>query len=116
MRGRFLVVLVLVALIGAGCAPAQLKAQKDDAWSHVPHALPDNMDPNAGGYGHPFRFVAFVFQPVGVALDYALVRPFYMLGGLAPEWFGLTVEDAQRYQSHHPELIRSQNAPRRFIE
>jgi hypothetical protein len=40
--------------------------------------------------------------------------PFYMLGGLAPEWFGLTTDDAQGYQSHMPELTISRDAPRRF--
>ena len=117
MRFRFfVVVLMLAALVGAGCTAGQLKAQRDNSWSHVPEALPDNFDPNAGGYGHPFRLPAFIFHPVGVALDYALVRPFYMLSGLAPSVFGLTAEDAQRYQWHHPELIKSQNAPHRWLE
>jgi hypothetical protein len=114
MRGKALAVLLLAALIGVGCSAAQLKSQKDDAWNWTPRAMPDAGDPSAGGYGHPFRAAGFALHPVGVALDYALVRPFYLLGSLAPEWFGLTTDDAQLYQSHHPELTVPRNAPRRF--
>jgi hypothetical protein len=116
MRGKALAVLLLAALIGAGCSAAQLKAQKDDAWNWVPKGLPDTPDPSAGGYGHPFRAAGFVLYPVGVALDYALVRPFYLLGSLAPEWFGFTVEDGQRYQQHHPEIYAPKSAPSRFLQ
>ena len=63
-------------------------------------------------YGHPFRPLGFVLYPFGVAFDYAVVRPLYMLGGLAPEWFGLTSDDAQTYQSHMPELDASRRTPR----
>jgi len=114
MRGKALAVLLLAALIGVGCSAAQLKSQKEDAWNWTPKAMPDSGDPSAGGYGHPFRAAGFALHPVGVALDYALVRPFYLLGSLAPEWFGLTAEDAQLYQSHHPELTVPRNAPHRF--
>ena len=48
--------------------------------------------------------------------DYALVRPMYMLGGLAPEWFGLNADDAFGYQSHMPELTISKDAPRYRFE
>jgi len=114
MRGKILAVLLLAALIGAGCSAAQLKANKDNSWNDFPRALPDNYDGNPGGYGHPFRGLAFALSPVGVALDYVLIRPFYLLGGLAPEWFGLTAEDAQRYHQHLPELVTPQNTPRRW--
>ena len=114
MRARFCALLLLAALVAAGCAAAELKAQKDDAWSHMPQALPDRHNANPSGYGHPFRLLAFLFHPVGVALDYALVRPMYRLGGLGPEWFGVRAEDAQRYHSHFPELITPQNAPLRL--
>ncbi len=114
MGGRWVLVLVLAAVVGAGCTAAQLKAQKDDSWSHVSQALPDNSNPTPGGFGHPFRAAGFLLHPVGVALDYALVRPLYMLAGLAPEWFGLTADDAHRYHEHHWELVTPQNSPRRF--
>ncbi|MBI2467540.1 MAG: hypothetical protein HYV62_06950 [Candidatus Rokubacteria bacterium] len=115
MRARAVGVLLLAVLVAAGCAtPAELKSRKDNAWSDAPYALPDTHRPNPNAYGHPFRLLGFALHPVGVALDYALVRPFYLLGGLAPEWFGLTVDDAQRYQLHHPELVVPQNAPKKF--
>ena len=135
MRARTVVGVALAALVTAGCAGSELRARKDDAWSHVPQALSDSYtmdnpslkgmsklpdpgwvgyEPTMGGYGHPFRGLAFVMHPFGVALDYALVRPLYMLGGLAPEWFGLTAEDGQRYQSHFPDLVIPRDAPRRF--
>jgi len=114
MRARSLIVLVLVAAVALGCSAAGLKAQKDGAWSFVPRGLPDAHDPNPNGYGHPLRGLAFVAHPVGVALDWVLVKPFYMLAGLAPEWFGLTAEDGQRFQSAYPELVTPQNAPRRL--
>lgn len=114
MRGRTLVALAVALVATLGCSATQLKAQKDGAWSFVPRALPDAHEPTPGGYGHPLRGLAFAAHPLGVALDYVLVRPFYMLAGLAPEWFGLTAEDAHRFQSHYPELLTPQNAPRRF--
>ena len=114
MRGKALAVLLLAALIGVGCTAGQLKAQKDDSWNWVPKGLPDTPEPSSGGYGHPFRAAAFALHPVGVALDYALARPLYLLGSLAPEWFGFTVEDGQRYHDHHPEVLTPRNSPRRF--
>lgn len=136
MRGKTaLIAVTLAGAVAAGCSAGALKARKDDAWSHVPQSLPDSPqvvnsglasiisvpDPQwavaeqvPNGFGHPLRGLGFALHPFGVALDYALVRPFYMLGGLAPEWFGLTNEDAVRYQEHMPELVTSRTAPRRF--
>ena len=88
-----------------------------------PYALGVDVDPTWVGattspsaYGHPFRPVGFVFHPIGVALDWVIMKPFYMLGGLAPEWFGLNTDDAQTYQSHMPELYISKDAPRYRFE
>ena len=115
MRARVLVVLLVAAVVAAGCSTAaELKARKDGSWEWFPRALPDTHDPNPNGYGHPLRGLAFVLHPIGVALDYVLVRPFYMVSGLGPEWWGLTVEDVQRFHSHQWELLTPQNAPRRF--
>jgi hypothetical protein len=135
MRARLAVVAVFVGVVAAGCAGSELKARKDNAWSHLPQALPDGYswdnpytrtmsrlpDPTLagsdtlpGGYSHPFRAAGFVLHPVGVALDWVLVKPVYWLAGLAPEWFGLTVEDAQDYQRHYPELVVPRELPRRY--
>jgi hypothetical protein len=114
MRVRSFIVLVVAAVVMLGCSAAQLKAHKDASWNYVPRGLADGQDPNLLGYGHPLRPVAFLAHPIGVALDYVLVRPFYMLAGLAPEWFGLTAEDAQLFHDHYWELVTPENAPRRW--
>jgi hypothetical protein len=128
-----LIVLALAGAVVAGCSANDLKARKDDGWARVSQGLPDGKyihnpmlptmsqlpDPTWAGqeyapnaYGHVFRIPALFFHPVGVALDYALIRPLHMLGGLAPEWFGLTTDDAWGYQSSMPELWISKDAPR----
>jgi hypothetical protein len=137
MRARQLVILAVVAAIGLGCSASGLKAQKDDGWVHVSQTLPDGeyiynpslpvmsklQDPtwvgyssNPNAYGHPFRPVGFVLYPVGVALDWVLVKPLYILSGLAPEWFGLNADDAWTYQLRMPELTTSKDAPRYRLE
>ena len=75
-----------------------------------PHWVGSDSVPSA--YGHPLRPVGMFFYPFGVAFDWILVKPLYMLGGLAPEWFGMTTDDALGYQSHMPELTISKDAPR----
>jgi hypothetical protein len=133
MRTSKLVILALALGVLAGCAANDLKARKDDSWSRLPQTLPDGRyiynpslptlsslpdpqwvgaDPNPNAYGHPFRPLGILFYPIGVAFDYAVVRPLYMLGGLAPEWFGMTADDAWVYHSHMPELTISKDAPR----
>ena len=137
MGTRRLIILVVVAALGLGCSANTLKARKDDGWALVSPSLPDGEsiynpslptmsklpDPtwvgfstNPGGYGHAFRPLAFVLYPIGVALDWVLVKPFYMLGGLAPEWFGLSAGDAQGYQGHMPELVIPKDAPHYLTE
>lgn len=111
-RGRGLIVLLVGVAVLAGCSAADMKARKDDSWKYVPQALPDSYDPTPGGYGHLFKFAGTLMYPVGRALDWALVRPLYMLGGLAPEWFGLQTDDAQRFRESHPELVIPRDAPR----
>jgi hypothetical protein len=114
-RGRDLIVLVLLVAVVAGCSASGLKAQKDDSWKYVPQAQPDSYDPTPSGYGHIFRVAGILMYPVGRALDYA-VRPFYMLGGLAPEWFGLQTDDAQSFHQAHPELVIPRDAPRLYYQ
>ena len=133
MHMRNLVVLALAGAVLVGCSASELKSRKDDGWSLVSQGLPDGkyihnpplptlsklpdppwvgQEPNPNAYGHLLRLPAIVFHPVGVALDWALIKPFHMLAGLAPEWFGLTADDALGYQSHMPELTTSKDAPR----
>jgi hypothetical protein len=137
MGTRRLIILGVAAALSLGCSASSLKSQKDDAWGHVPQTLADGEyiynpalpklstlpDPtwvgyssNPNAYGHPFRPLGLFLYPFGVAFDYVVVRPLYMLGGLAPEWFGLTTDDAQTYQGHMPELLISKDAPRYRFE
>ena len=130
---KLLVVAVAAAALAAGCSASALKSQKEDGWARVSQTLPDGKyiynpsvptlsslpdpswigyDATPNAYGHMFRPLGLVFYPIGVALDWAIMRPLYMLGGLAPEWFGLDTDDAHTYQGHMPELFISKDAPR----
>ena len=42
----------------------------------------DDYDPREGG--HPLRIIAYVLHPVGVALDYLILRPAHWLGSQEP--------------------------------
>ena len=112
MGTRKLIILVVAAALSAGCSASSLKASKDDGFKFVSQGLPDGRvhlqpgapDPveaagpdlgrvltsNPSAYGHPFRPLGFVFSPDrrGASTG-SIVKPLYMLGGLAPEWFGL---------------------------
>src|SRR5262245_37365593 len=137
MHLRGLVALVVAGVALASCAANDMKARKDDSWSRVSQTLPDGEgfynpslpklsnlpDPTWTGfesvpnaYGHLFRPVSLLLYPVGVVFDYVVIRPLYMLGGLAPEWFGVTADDAQGYHDHMPELVISKDAPRYRFE
>lgn len=133
MGTKGLIVLVVAAALVAGCSASSLKSRKDDSWGRVSESLPDGKyihnpslptlsklpDPTWAGsdtvpsaYGHPFRPLGFVFHPFGVALDWVLVKPFYIIAGFAPEWFGLSADDGHSYYDHMPELSTTKDAPR----
>ena len=137
MGTRRLMILAVVAAVSLGCSASSLKAQKDDGWAPVSQTLPDGEyiynpslpslstlpDPtwtgyssNPSAYGYPLRPVGLVLYPIGVALDWVVMKPLYILGGLAPEWFGLTADDAWTYQQRMPELTISKDAPRYRLE
>ncbi len=42
----------------------------------------DKYDPKQAG--HPLRIVAYVVHPIGVALDYVVMRPAYWVGSHEP--------------------------------
>ena len=110
MRSRQLAILMAAAAVCVGCAVN--RGMPDGEYISNPSlpsmsTLPDphwvGYSPTANAYGHPlFRPVALALSPVGMALDYAFMRPLYMLGSLAPAWFGFTVDDAQTYHDHLP--------------
>jgi len=45
-------------------------------------ARADAYDPSRAG--HPLRVIAYVLNPVGVALDYLIMRPAHWLGSREP--------------------------------
>ncbi|MBI3804083.1 MAG: hypothetical protein HY282_10020 [Nitrospirae bacterium] len=86
---------LLSALLLAGCAGKQRTVDLHTA----PVAQASDTPANATSYGHPFRLVAFVLHPVGVALDYLIVRPVYYVASLAPGLFGYTPEDEAAFRT-----------------
>lgn len=119
MGKRYLIVLVLAAAVCAGCAVS--KGMPDGEWIHNPalptlSTLPDptwvGYTPVPNAYAHPLRPVGLLLNPIGVALDWVLWKPLYMLGGVAPEWFGFTTDDSQTYHAHMGEPMEAKDAPR----
>ena len=45
-------------------------------------ALADEYDPKRAG--HPLRIVAYVLHPIGVAIDYLILRPAHWVGSQEP--------------------------------
>ena len=52
-------------------------------------------DPAAGSAvnDNPYRWLGFLFHPIGQALDYVVNRPLYAIGSSVPYLFGYTAED-----------------------
>jgi len=48
----------------------------------VPAQAADQYDP--GEAGHPLRIAAYVVHPMGVVLDYLIMRPAYWVGSQEP--------------------------------
>ena len=104
-RGKFHRTATLFLIFGllafGGCAGRQKveKVEKVDRASQVT-AEHEGL---ANSYGHPFRLIAFVLHPVGVLVDYVVVRPVYFIASLAPDLFGYTAEDrAEREKARSP--------------
>jgi hypothetical protein len=123
MVKRHLMILGLAVAICAGCAVS--KGMPDGEYINNPSlpTLSTLPDPNWTGYssvpnayGHPLRPVGLLLSPIGVALDWVLMKPLYMLGGVAPQWFGFTVDDSQTYHAHMGEPIEAKDAPRYRFE
>jgi hypothetical protein len=123
MRSRQLAMLVALVAVCVGCAVD--KGMPDGMYINNPSLpnlsnLPDptwvGSAPNESGYGYPLRPIAILLSPVGMALDWALMRPFYMLGGVAPKWFGFTVDDSQAYHNSLGEPMDAKTAPRLLAE
>ena len=88
---------VVVALLAVGCAGSQVGyTQPVSIYSTMDSTSLIYTNPRAASqvYDHPLRWIAFMMNPLGVAVDYGVNRPIYTLSSLAPGIFGYTSEDA----------------------
>lgn len=93
-------ITLVLALACAGCAATA--QQQTDQRSDASTAWPlDSLsyiysDPIAVSplNDHPLRWVAFVLQPLGLAVDYMINRPAYSFAQSHPVLTGFTPEDA----------------------
>ena len=106
MRTTALAMGILLLATAVGCAEnRQEQTSADAAGSYTaPASIYSVMDPTSLVYtdvaagaapsDNPWRWTGFLLHPVGVALDYGLNRPFYMLTSGMPYLFGYTSEDS----------------------
>lgn len=76
VRGAALALLVALALGFAAPAGARSSASSDGRWP--------GPDYQADRAGHPLRILAYMAHPLGVAVDYAVMRPCYWIGQHEP--------------------------------
>lgn len=97
-------ILLLATAVGcAGNQQQQASADADGGYT-APASIYSVMDPTSLVYtdvaagaapsDNPWRWTGFLLHPVGVALDYGLNRPIYMLTSQMPYLFGYTSEDS----------------------
>ena len=83
-RASWLAFPLAAALLGI--APPELEeesAAPPPATAPLRRSSPmDDYDPERAG--HPLRIVAYVVHPVGVILDYLILRPCYWMGSHEP--------------------------------
>lgn len=107
MRTTALAVGILLLATAVGCAEnrqQQALADADGGYT-APASIYSVMDSTSLIYtdvaagaatnDNPWRWVAFILHPVGVALDYGLNRPIYKLPKQMPYLFGYTAADSQ---------------------
>lgn len=95
---RFLGMMVLAAALAAGCASTHTDSQPYQAGTAWPLDSLNYLytDPVATSPvdDNPVRWLGFLLNPIGVALDYGVNRPLYSLAASHPALFGFTPEDA----------------------
>lgn len=106
MRTTALAVGILLLATAVGCAGKQQQQASDDAAGGytAPASIYSVMDPTSLVYtdvaagaapnDNPWRWTGFLLHPVGLAIDYGLNRPIYMLTSQMPYLFGYTSEDS----------------------
>jgi hypothetical protein len=87
------VVVLMIALLHFGGCAGKQKVQTADPSGEASQVAVSEEHGGPTSHGHPFRLIAFVVHPVGVLIDYVVVRPIYWVASLAPGVFGYTSED-----------------------
>lgn len=94
--------ILLLAVVTAGCGTMSQEGASEREYAPPTsiHNILDSTalvysDPAAGSAvnDNPYRWLGFLFHPVGQALDYVVNRPLYFIGSSAPYLFGYTAED-----------------------
>lgn len=97
--------IVMLAMIATGCSTTHQQGTGIDAKEYTPPTSIYNIldstalvysDPIAGSAvsDHPLRWLGFVANPIGQALDYGINRPMYTVGSSSPYLYGYTAEDS----------------------
>jgi hypothetical protein len=106
MRTTALAVGILLLATAVGCAGnRQEQASADAAGGYTaPASIYSVMDPTSLVYtdvaagaapnDNPWRWTGFLLHPIGLAIDYGLNRPMYLLTSQMPYLFGYTSEDS----------------------
>ena len=106
MRGSMWSLLILSLLLTTGCSSSRQANQV--AMSEQDYVAPLSIysvmdataliysDPAAAAPANdnPYRWLGFIFHPVGQLVDFTINRPLYKIAGFAPFIFGYTAEDA----------------------
>ncbi|MGH7229781.1 MAG: hypothetical protein ACREJU_00265 [Nitrospiraceae bacterium] len=90
--------MLIVVWLTAGCAShrdVQGTQQVGGAWplDSLAYIYSDPVTASPVN-DNPWRWLGFILNPVGVALDYTVNRPLYTLASGFPSLFGFTPEDA----------------------
>ena len=106
MRTTAIAMGILLLATAVGCAgnrQEQASADADGSYT-APASIYSVMDPTSLVYtdvaagaapsDNPWRWTGFLLHPVGLAIDYGLNRPMYMLTSQMPYLFGYTSEDS----------------------
>jgi len=104
--------IAMLMMVATGCATTnQQVANNSDSYDPETEYTPPTSifsildatalvytDPAAGSTinDHPLRWLGFLGQPFGHAVDYGINRPMYKLGASNPYLFGYTAEDAMQ--------------------
>ena len=94
--------ILLLAVVTAGCGTMSQEGASEREYAPPTsiHNILDSTalvysDPAAGSAvnDNPYRWLGFLFHPVGQALDYVVNRPLYFVASTVPYIFGYTAED-----------------------